>query len=29
LIRKNLITAAKLEKEIYAPVPVKGVRLRY
>jgi hypothetical protein len=29
LIRKNLVTAARLEKEQYAPAPPKGVKLRY
>jgi large subunit ribosomal protein L20 len=29
LIRKNLITAAKFEKEAYEKAPQKGIRLRY
>lgn len=29
LIRKNLITAARLEKEMYEPLPPESVKLRY
>jgi large subunit ribosomal protein L20 len=29
LIRKNLITAAQLEREAYNPLPQKGIKVRY